>query len=59
MEHSKGNRIASLRTIAQEVQLLPDEDLARVVKLVKTELKARHAVADFAAEINGEEMAAE
>lgn len=58
MENSKANRIAALKTIAHEVQLLPNEDLQRVLKLVKTELKARSAMEDLAAEIN-EEQAAE
>lgn len=59
MQNSKASRIEALRTIANEVQLLPDEDLARVMKLVKTELKARHAISDITAEINGDEVAAE
>lgn len=52
VDFSRTSRKESLKTIHAEIKLLGDEDLARVGKLLKAELKSRTALADLQAEID-------
>lgn len=51
---SKEERIASLKTVSQEIELMPNEDVERVVKLAKAVLKNRTALQDLVEEVGAE-----
>lgn len=52
---SKDQRKASLKVVAQECELMTNEDLARVTKLVKALLKSRTALDSIVEEVDAEE----
>lgn len=51
---SKEARKDALKVVAGEVRLMLDEDIARVMKLCKAELKARHALDNITGELDSE-----
>jgi hypothetical protein len=53
MEEAKAARKEALKTIHAQVQVLPDEDLSRVQKMVRAELRARGSLASLQSEIDG------
>jgi hypothetical protein len=52
MSHAIQARKDALKMVSNELKLMPDEDLARVAKLVKAELKSRTALDSLTAELD-------
>lgn len=52
---SKEERVASLKTVAAELDLMSNDDIRRVEKLAKTVLKSRTALQDTIEEVGAED----
>lgn len=51
---STQGRKDSLKFVSNEIKLMPNEDLQRVIRLVKAELKSRTELERVTAELDGE-----
>lgn len=54
---SNDQRKQALRIVSVELRRMPDEDIARVLKLCKAELKSRTAYADVTSDLDEAEAA--